>query len=57
MSTLAVVSCPQENTTGEAAAKLAQMQQESLIELEDVAWVTKKPDGNLPRAVGQATMP
>jgi uncharacterized membrane protein len=47
MSTLAVVAYPQENTAAEAAAKLAQMQEEYLIELEDVAWVTKKPDGKM----------
>jgi len=47
MSTLAVIAYPQENTAGEAAAKLAQMQKEFLITLEDVAWVTKKPDGKL----------
>jgi uncharacterized membrane protein len=47
MSTLAVISYPQENTAGEAAAKLAQMQKEYLIDLEDVAWVTKKPDGKM----------
>ncbi len=47
MSTLAVISYPQENTAGEAAAKLAQMQKEFLIELQDIAWVTKKADGKL----------
>jgi uncharacterized membrane protein len=47
MSTLAVISYPQENTAGEAAAALARMQKEFLIELEDVAWVTKKPDGKV----------
>ena len=47
MSTLAVIAYPQENTAGEAAAKLAEMQKEYLIQLEDVAWVTKKPDGKL----------
>ena len=47
MSTLAVITYPQENTAGEAAASLARMQKSYLIELEDVAWVTKKPDGKL----------
>jgi uncharacterized membrane protein len=47
MSTLAVITYPQENTAAEAAAALARMQKEFLIELEDVAWVTKKPDGKL----------
>jgi uncharacterized membrane protein len=45
MSTLAVIAYPQQNTAGEAAAKLAQMQKEYLIDLEDVAWVTKNADG------------
>ncbi len=47
MSTLAVISYPEENTAGEAAAKLAQMQKEFLIDVQDVAWVTKKADGKL----------
>ena len=47
MSTLAVISYPQERTAGEAGAKLAQMQKEYLITLDDIAWVTKKPDGKL----------
>lgn len=47
MSTLAVITYPQENTASEAAAALARMQTEYLIQLEDVAWVTKKPDGKL----------
>jgi uncharacterized membrane protein len=47
VSTLAVISYPQENTAAEAAAKLAQMQKEYLIELQDIAWVTKKPDGKV----------
>jgi uncharacterized membrane protein len=47
MSTLAVIAYPQESTAAEAAAKLAQMQKEYLITLEDVAWVTKKPDGKM----------
>jgi len=47
MSTLAVITYPQENTAAEAASALARMQKEFLIELEDVAWVTKKQDGKL----------
>ena len=47
MSTLAVISYPQEQTAGEAAARLVQLQKEYLITLEDVAWVTKKPDGKM----------
>jgi uncharacterized membrane protein len=47
MSTLAVISYPDQNTAGEAAAALGRMQKEFLIELEDVAWVTKSQDGKL----------
>jgi uncharacterized membrane protein len=47
MSTLAVIAYPQENTAGDAAAALGRMQKEYLIQLEDVAWVTKKPDGKV----------
>ena len=47
MSTLAVITYPQENTAAEAAAALAGMQKSYLIQLDDIAWVTKKPDGKL----------
>ena len=47
MSTLAVIAYPAQNTASEAAAALARMQKEFLIELEDVAWVTKTQDGKL----------
>ena len=47
MSTLAVITYPQENTAAEAAAALARMQKSYLIQLDDIAWVTKKPDGKL----------
>ena len=47
MSTLAVIAYPEQSTAGEAAAALARMQKEFLIELEDVAWVTKAQDGKL----------
>ncbi len=47
MSTLAVIAYPQQDTAAQAAASLAKMQKEYLIELEDIAWVTKKPDGKL----------
>src|SRR5215218_8969630 len=47
MSTLAVIAYPNETTAGEAAAALARMQKELLIELEDVAWVTKAQDGKM----------
>jgi uncharacterized membrane protein len=47
MSTLAVIAYPQESTAAQAAAKLADMRQELLIQLEDVAWVTKQADGKM----------
>ena len=47
MSTLAVIAYPEQGTAGEAAAALQRMQKEFLIELEDVAWVTKAQDGKL----------
>ena len=47
MSTLAVISYPDQNTAAEAAAALQRMQKEFLIELEDVAWVTKTQDGKM----------
>jgi uncharacterized membrane protein len=47
MSTLAVIAYPDQNTAGEAAAALQRMQKEFLIELEDVAWVTKAQDGKM----------
>ena len=47
MSTLAVIAYPDQNTAGEAAAALGRMQKEFLIELEDVAWVTKTQDGKM----------
>ena len=47
MSTLAVIAYPEQNTAGEAAAALQRMQKEFLIELEDVAWVTKTQDGKM----------
>lgn len=47
MSTLAVIAYPQENTASEAAATIVRMQQDYLIQLQDVAWVTKKADGKL----------
>ena len=47
MSTLAVIAYPDQSTAGEAAAALARMQKEFLIELEDVAWVTKSQDGKM----------
>ena len=46
-STLAVIAYPEQRTAGEAAAALARMQEEFLIELEDVAWVTKSRDGKM----------
>ena len=47
MSTLAVIAYPEQDTAAQAAAALARMQKEYLIQLEDVAWVTKKPDGKM----------
>ena len=47
MSTLAVIAYPEQGTAAEAAAALGRMQKELLIELEDVAWVTKAQDGKL----------
>ena len=47
MSTLAVIAYPDQSTAGEAAAALQRMQKEFLIELEDVAWVTKAQDGKM----------
>ncbi len=47
MSTLAVIAYPGQDTAAQAAAALVKMQKEYLIQLEDVAWVTKKPDGKM----------
>jgi uncharacterized membrane protein len=47
MSTLAVITYPDQNTAGEAAAALGRMQKEFLIDLQDVAWVTKTQDGKM----------
>jgi uncharacterized membrane protein len=47
MSTLAVIAYPNQGTAAEAAAALQRMQRELLIQLEDVAWVTKAQDGKL----------
>jgi uncharacterized membrane protein len=47
MSTLAVIAYPGQDTAAQAAAALGRMQKEYLIELEDVAWVTKNPEGKL----------
>jgi uncharacterized membrane protein len=46
-STLAVIAYPGQGTASEAAAALQQMQKELLINLEDVAWVTKPQDGKM----------
>jgi uncharacterized membrane protein len=47
MSTLAAIAYPDQNTAGEAAAALQRMQKELLIDLQDVAWVTKSQDGKM----------
>jgi uncharacterized membrane protein len=45
MSTLAAIVYPQQETAAQAAAALANMQKEYLIQLDDVAWVTKDAKG------------
>jgi uncharacterized membrane protein len=47
MSTLAVIAYPEQNTAAQAAAALGRMQKEYLIDLEDIAWVTKSPEGKM----------
>ena len=47
MSTLAAIAYPQQDTAEQAAAALVRMQKEYLIQLDDIAWVTKKPDGKM----------
>jgi uncharacterized membrane protein len=47
MSTLVAIAYPGQDTAQQAAATLAKMQKEYLIQLDDVAWVTKKPDGKM----------
>ena len=46
-STLAVIAYPDQKTAGKAAAALKEMQEEFLIDLQDVAWVTKSQHGKL----------
>ena len=46
-STLAVIAYPEQSTAGEAAAALKKMQKNFLIDLEDVAWVTRSQDGKI----------
>jgi uncharacterized membrane protein len=46
-STLAVIAYPNQSTAGEAAAALKRMQDEFLIDLQDVAWVTKSQKGKM----------
>ena len=46
-STLAVIAYPEQDTAGEAAAALKRMQDEFLIDLQDVAWVTKTQNGKM----------
>jgi len=46
-STLAVIAYPDQSTAAKAAAALQQMQEEFLIDVQDVAWVTKNQDGKL----------
>jgi uncharacterized membrane protein len=46
-STLAVIAYPDPSTAGEAAAALKGMEKEFLIDLQDVAWVTKSQNGKM----------
>ncbi|MDF3040235.1 MAG: hypothetical protein K0Q71_2941, partial [Thermomicrobiales bacterium] len=46
-STIAVIAYPDQRTAAEAASALQEMQRESLIEVQDVAWVTKGRDGKM----------
>ena len=46
-STLAVIAYPDQKTAETAAAALRHLEQESLIEVQDVAWVTKQADGRM----------
>jgi uncharacterized membrane protein len=46
-STLAVIAYPEQNTAKEAVAALQRMQKEFLIDLQDVAWVTKSQNGKM----------
>jgi uncharacterized membrane protein len=45
MSRPAVLAYPHQGTAEQAAAALARMRTEYLIQLDDVAWVTKSPEG------------
>lgn len=58
MSTLVVISFPEEQLAFEMRAALAKMQKEYLIEMEDVVVVTKDADGKvkLHQAVNLTTM-
>ena len=47
MSILAIISYPDQGSAGEAVAALKRRQKEFLIELEDVAWVTRSQDGRM----------
>jgi uncharacterized membrane protein len=47
VSTLAVISYPDQGTAGEAAAALKRMRSEVQVELQDIAWVTKAQDGTM----------
>jgi uncharacterized membrane protein len=52
MSTVVAITYPEGAAAGEAAATLKQMQTKFLIDLEDIAWVTKDTDGTLKRHQG-----
>jgi uncharacterized membrane protein len=42
-----VIAYPDQGTAADAASALQEMQREFLIDLQDVAWVTKSKDGKL----------
>ena len=46
-STIAVIAYPGQSTAGEAAAALKGMEKEFLINLQDVAWITKSQNGKM----------
>lgn len=46
-STLAVIAYSDQNTAEAAAEALRRLEQESLVEVQDVAWVTKQANGRM----------
>jgi uncharacterized membrane protein len=47
MRMLAVISFPRENSAGEAAVVLERMRAESLVQFDDLAWITRRGGGRL----------